>query len=156
MNPDAIRRLLATNRTLGGLDPDYLQTLAVHARVVEVGGQESIFRQFTPADHFYVVLQGAVSVEIPAIYGGPLSMQEVKAGDVLGWSWLVPPYQWHFDARALGPTKLLEIDGRLVRDLCEKDARLGFELLKRFCALMLDRLQSSRSRMLDVIGPEIQ
>lgn len=103
-----------------------------------------MFRYGTSAQQFYMVQDGKVSVEIPAVEGAPLPIQKVGKGDVLGWSWLVPPYQWRFDARALEPSRIVVIDGERVRFHCEEDPKLGFELMKRFASLMAERLICAR------------
>jgi hypothetical protein len=74
------------------------------------------------------------------------------AGELVGWSWLFPPYRWHFDARATELTRTIAFDGACLRDKCEQDHDLGYELMRRFASLMLDRLQATRLQLLDVYG----
>ena len=76
----------------------------------------------------------------------------VEEGDVLGWSWLIPPYHWHFDARAIDLTRAIALDGKCLRTKCEEDHNLGYELLKRFSHIIEQRLQATRIRLLDVYG----
>ncbi len=82
----------------------------------------------------------------------PLVLQTVGAGDILGWSWLIPPYHWMFDAVALEPTRTIALDGRCLRGKCEADRVLGYELLKRFAHIMEQRLQATRLQLLDLYG----
>jgi CRP-like cAMP-binding protein len=96
------------------------------------------------ADKFYVLREGKVGVEIPAISGEPLRIQTVGNGGLLGWSWLIPPYRWLFDARALVASDIIVMDGARLRDECEKDNVLGYQLMKRFAVLMAERLNASR------------
>ena len=72
--------------------------------------------------------------------------------DVLGWSWLIPPYRWRFDARAIDLTRAIALDGKCLRGKCDQDPRLGYELLKRVAAIMAERLHATRLQMLDVYG----
>jgi hypothetical protein len=76
----------------------------------------------------------------------------LEAGEVLGWSWLFAPYHWHFDARAVGVVRATAFDGACLRGKCDDDPRLGYELMRRFAAVMIDRLQWTRLQLLDVYG----
>jgi CRP/FNR family transcriptional regulator, cyclic AMP receptor protein len=78
-----------------------------------------------------------------------VTIETVEAGDVVGWSWLFPPYRWHFDARALSTVRATVFDGACLRDKCRADPELGFELMSRFAQVMLERLQWTRLRLLD-------
>jgi CRP/FNR family transcriptional regulator, cyclic AMP receptor protein len=73
---------------------------------------------------------------------------------VLGWSWLFPPYRWHFDASASAETSAVVLDGACLRGKCEDDASLGYRLMKRFAQLIQQRLQETRLQLLDVYGGE--
>jgi hypothetical protein len=84
--------------------------------------------------------------------GDPIIIQTVDGGDVLGWSWLVPPYRWYFDARALDLVRALSFDAHCIRDKCEKDYHLGYELTRRFAELAGQRLQVTLMQLLDVYG----
>ena len=83
---------------------------------------------------------------------GITTLQTVGEGDALGWSWLVPPYQWRFGARTLQPTRALAFDGKCLRAKCEEDHDLGYELLKRFLHVVTERLESTRLQLLDLYG----
>jgi CRP-like cAMP-binding protein len=81
-----------------------------------------------------------------------VTIQTVGPGELLGWSWLMPPYRWHFDARALEQTRALSFDGTCIRNKCETDHRLGYELMKRLAYVFTQRLEASRLQLLDVYG----
>ena len=83
---------------------------------------------------------------------GPAVVQTVGEGDILGWSWLTFPYRWHFDARALRPTRALSFDGKCLREKCEEDHDLGYEILKRFANVVTERLEATRLQLLDIYG----
>lgn len=102
------------------------------------------------ADHFYVLREGKVSVQLHTIDRGAVTLQTMGPGDVIGWSWLFPPYQWSFDITAIQQTRVIEFDGRCVRGKCEEDHDLGYRLMKSFSQLMVQRLEATRMQVLDV------
>ena len=75
-----------------------------------------------------------------------------EAGEILGWSWLVPPYRWHFDARAVELTRAIALDGKCLREKCEEDHDLGYEVMRRFVVIIAQRLEETRLQLLDVYG----
>jgi hypothetical protein len=92
----------------------------------------------------------ALEIHVPA--RGSVTIETLHDGDLLGWSWLFPPYRWSFDAKALGETSLISFDGACLRGKCESDPVLGYELMKRISQVIIDRLQATRMRLLDVYG----
>lgn len=128
---------------------DYLSMLAKHASTESLSEEEVLFVHGKAANHFYLVDSGSVMLEVPAIEGPSLKLQEISEGGVLGWSWLIPPYQWHFRARATSKTELIVFDGKALRKHCDDDPAFGYELLKRFSALMSERLSFARAKMMD-------
>ena len=137
---------------LAGLGAEELALLAGCARNVHFGAGDELFREGEPADTFYVVRQGSVSLEIHAAARGGMAIETIDAGEVIGWSWLFPPYRWHFDARALTSVRATAFDGECLRGKCEADSALGYELMKRFAQVLIQRLQWTRLRLLDVYG----
>lgn len=135
-----------------GLGDDDLRLIAGCGGNVHFAGGERLFRQGDPADTFYVLRQGAVALEIYVPARGPLTIETIEAGDVVGWSWLFAPYRWNFDARAVVPVRATAFDGACLRGKCDADPRLGYELMSRFAQVMIGRLQSTRLRLLDVYG----
>lgn len=123
----------------------HVAQIASYARVVELSAGQRVFEHSTRADEFYIVQKGRVTVEIPAIAGEPLVIQTLSDGSLLGWSWMIPPYQWSFDARAAVASTVVAVDGEKLRAACEADARLGYELTKRFAILMAERLNAART-----------
>jgi CRP-like cAMP-binding protein len=135
-----------------GLEDDELQLIAGCARNVHFDAGQYLFREGDPADFFYVVRHGAVSVELFVPTRGAVTIETIDPGEVLGWSWLFAPYRWHFDARAAAPVRAIAFDGACLRGKCDDDKELGYELMKRFGQVMVDRLQHARVRLLDVYG----
>jgi CRP/FNR family cyclic AMP-dependent transcriptional regulator len=107
-----------------------------------------IFREGEIANRFYLIECGKVVLESSTL-GEAVAIDEIGDGDLLGWSWLFPPYAWHFTARALEPTTAIFFYGTVLRDYCEKDHSLGFELFKRMSVVMLRRLQAARQKLLN-------
>jgi hypothetical protein len=103
----SIRAYLAQHPFFKGLSAEYLDVLTSHATELQVAPQQRVFKQDTDADKFYIVRQGKVGLEIPAISGEPLRVQTVGDSQLLGWSWLIPPFRWLFDARAIVPSTLI-------------------------------------------------
>ena len=113
---------------------------------------ELILREGDPADRFYLLQKGRVALESHQTESGITRIQTIGPGEVLGWSWLFPPYLWHFDARALESTEAIFFYARPLRDECESDHELGYELTKRMAAIMLKRLQAARRRLVETIA----
>lgn len=135
-----------------GLEERYIQLIAGCAKNVRFEEGVIIFRESDPADQFYFVREGLVAVELLVPQRGFTTLQTVGEGDILGWSWLMPPYRWRFGARALQPTRALAFDGKCLRSKCEEDHDLGYELLKRFTHVVTERLEATRLQLLDLYG----
>jgi CRP/FNR family transcriptional regulator, cyclic AMP receptor protein len=144
--------VLAEVPFLAGLGAEQLELLAGCARNVHFDDGELLFREGDQADTFYVVRQGSVSLEIHAPARGGMAIETIEAGEVIGWSWLFPPYRWHFDARALSAVRATAFDGECLRGKSEADPALGYDLMKRFAQVLIERLQWTRLRLLDVYG----
>ena len=111
---------------------------------------ELLFNEGDPANRFYLIHGGKVSLESWVKDRGLVSVQEVGPGEVLGWSWLFPPYYWHFAARALEPVEALFFYATPLREECEADHDLGYELLKRMSEVIINRLQATRRQLLEL------
>ena len=118
-------------------------------RNVRIG--ELLFRQGEPADRFYLVRSGRVAVELYAPGRDPIVVEHVYDGDVVGWSWLVPPFRWSFDARAVEPSSLIEIDAAALRERFSTDPILGYEVIRRFTPVIARRLSSARERLVECV-----
>ena len=147
---ETLEPLLASHPFLKDLDQKYIQLVVGCASNVRFEAEQYIFRENEEADQFYIIRQGKVALEIYTPDRGPIIIETLEDGDVLGWSWLIPPYQWRFDARALELTRAIALDGKCLRTKCENDHDLGYELLKRFSSIVDQRLESTRFRLLDL------
>jgi CRP/FNR family cyclic AMP-dependent transcriptional regulator len=148
----SLEPLLRDHPYFAGLEPQYLALLVGCARNVRFGAGEYLFEEGQPADRFYILRSGHVALEIDAPGRGPIIVQTVGAGDVLGFSWLFEPHRWSFDARAVEATRAIALDGVCLRTKSEADHGLGYELMKRFARVVVQRLQATRLQLLDVYG----
>lgn len=135
-----------------GLRPDMLDLVAGCGSNVQFEQGALIFREGQQADAFYLLRHGSVAIEAYAPNRGPLVIETLEAGEVLGWSWLFAPHRWHFDAHALTAVRATAFDGACLRGKCDADPQLGYELVSRFAATLIERLQWTRLRLLDVYG----
>lgn len=148
----ALSELLAEAPALRALAPDHREMLAGCARNATFAPGEHVMREGDPADAFYVIRKGAVALETAVPGRGAVVLQTLHDGDLLGWSWLVPPYRTAFDARSRGTTQAIALDGACLRGRCEADPGLGYDLLKLLSTVFVERLQDTRLRLLDLYG----
>jgi CRP/FNR family transcriptional regulator, cyclic AMP receptor protein len=147
-----VEQLVEEAPALRSLAPDHRQTLVGCARNCTFEPGERILREGDPADAFYVIREGAVAIETEVPGRGAVVMQTLHDGELLGWSWLVPPYRTAFDARSVGTTHALALDGACLRGKCESDPALGYDLMKLISTVFVERLQDTRLRLLDMYG----
>jgi len=150
--PQSLERVLVEHPLLKGCQPKYIQLLVGCASNVCFKAGETILRQGEEANLLYLIRQGKVALEIPDSGRGAIIVQTLGEGDVLGWSWAITPYRWHFDARAVEVTRAIALDGKCLRDKCEVDHDLGYEVMRRVTHVMEHRLQATRLQLLDVYG----
>jgi CRP/FNR family transcriptional regulator, cyclic AMP receptor protein len=143
-----IEAAIRTHPFLEGLSPYHYRMLSDCAMEARFAAGELIFREGDPANQFYLIRTGAVALESYTRDRGAICLQTIEAGDVLGWSWMFPPYLWHFDARALEPTLVVLLEGTPLRAQCESDHDLGYKLMKRLAQVMMNRLQATRWQLL--------
>lgn len=147
-----IAELLEDSPFFAGLDTEALSVFAGCAQTARFETGQLLFRAGQSADTFYVVRHGLVSIEMHAPAKGAVTLATLDDGDVVGWSWLVPPYTWMFDARASAPTSAVSFDGACLRAKCDADPALGYALLQRVSHVMYERLQATRVQLLDLYG----
>lgn len=135
-----------------GLDQATLALLAGCAQNVRFAAGQMAFRAGEPADTFYVIRRGRLALELHSPDRGALTIETLDEGDVVGWSWLIPPNVWVFDGRAVLPTAAIALDGACLRVKCAEDPALAYQLLQRVAHVMYERLQAARIRLLDLYG----
>ena len=153
MNKQSIEDYLSSHAFFSGLDENFMQFASNSATELQLKKGDILFRQGEPADKFFLLRRGQVSVQVPALVGPALEIQHLGEDQILGWSWLMPPFRWHFLARAVEDTDLIEFDGSAILAHCEEDPKFGYELFKRFAALMSERLEVARQKMIDQWDP---
>jgi CRP/FNR family cyclic AMP-dependent transcriptional regulator len=147
---ETLERILVEHPFFRELDPKHLQLLVGCASNVRFSAGERLVREGGEANEFYLIRQGKVAVEVVSPGRGQIRIQTLDEGEVLGWSWLIPPYRWRFDARALSAVRAFALDGRCLRMKCEEDHDLGYELLKRFSHILSRRLEATRIQLLEM------
>ncbi len=143
---------LAEHPFLSGFASAYLDMLAVHARVVQFAPSDYLLRERHEATEFYLIEQGRVALEIDGAARGRIVIETIEAGECLGWSWLFPPYKWHFSGRAIDAVQAIVLDGTKIREQCESDHSFGYEIMKRISSVVVQRLQATRLGLLDIYG----
>jgi len=146
-----IDELIVESPTFTGMSSEQLKLIAGCAVNEHYGAGQLLLREGEPAERFYLIRHGLVVLEMNAP-GRALKIQTLTDGEVLGWSWLFAPYRWAMDGRTLEESSVVAFDGTCLRNKCEEDHELGYELMQRFAANLIDRLQATRLQLIDVYG----
>jgi CRP/FNR family transcriptional regulator, cyclic AMP receptor protein len=144
--------LLAGVGMFDAMPPDRLDAIAECARDQSFAAGAYLLREGDPANSFFVIRRGDVAIETYVPQRGALTLETLHDGEVLGWSWLFPPYRLVFDARATAPVETVAFDARCLRGKFEQDSELGYDVMKRFSEVMVERLQATRMQLMDVYG----
>lgn len=142
--------LLKKHPFFSGIDEDAIHLITGCAKNVRYSAGETIARQGEPADLFFLIREGRIALEMPAPHGGAIRLQTADEGEVVGFSWLVPPYKWHHDLRAVTDLRAFSIDGHCLRKKCEEDTGFGYQMMKGFSVQMADRLEATRLQLLNL------
>jgi len=149
---DEVRDLLATHCFTRDMPDEYVERVVAHAELVGVPAGTTLFREGQPAQQLYLLVEGRVSIEMHVPGRGEQVVDTVEPCETVGWSWLVPPYRWFFDARATTDVRTVQVDAAALRALAEDDPGFGYALMRRVAAVMLERMQAARLRLADVYG----
>jgi CRP-like cAMP-binding protein len=150
---ETLERAFAQHPFLVGLDLRYLRQLGGLASHKSFDAHQMIFYEGQAANEFYLICKGKVAIETAVLGCESIVIQSLGPGEVLGWSWLLPPYEWHYSARAAEPTEVIALDGKSLRGRCEEDHDLGYEIMKRFALVIMQRLAATRARLLHYPDP---
>jgi CRP-like cAMP-binding protein len=150
--PRAPKNRLAELPFFQGFDRAFLDAISENAVERNYDTGKEIVREGDPAHEFFVLLQGKVGLEIEQSDRPRRTIRTLGAGEVLGWSWLVPPYRYHFDARALKPTRVIALDARVIREVLQARPQDGFQFLTRLLPVIASRLESTQLQLLDLYG----
>ncbi|MCX5783933.1 MAG: cyclic nucleotide-binding domain-containing protein [Elusimicrobia bacterium] len=135
-----------------GLDQKYIELIAGCGFNAKYEAGDVICQEGEQARHFYMIRQGMVSIEIIGPGGKTMVVRSLEPGNIVGYSWLIPPYKYKFVNRVMEPSTLTVFDGNVIRSMCEKDPKMGYELLKRVTQVVVERLNNSRSQFFDLYG----
>lgn len=149
---DDVETLLSEHPFFQGLTPDRISALASISETESFSAGKYIFREGDESSAFYLIRNGKVAVEVFAAQRGALTIQTVDAGDVLGWSWLVPPHRWRFSARAVDLVRTIRLEGNALLSLCKNDHELGYQVLNRLFQVVAQRLEATRLQLMDIYG----
>src|SRR6516162_665491 len=139
---------LSAHPFLHGMSPDQLGMLAGAARDVSFPARHRLFEDGGNATRFWLIQSGHVSLDLHVPGEGPVVIETIGMGELLGWSWLFPPFKWAFGAVAATPVEAFEFDAPAVREACAADPGLGYELNQRITLVMAKRLQATRIRLI--------
>lgn len=137
-----------------GLKPEHIRLLADCAMATHFERDQLIFSAGEIANRFYLIEQGRVILQAGDGRNRPVVIDTISDGDLLGWSWIFPPYKWHFAACAAEPTRAIFFYGTILREYCERDPALGYELFKRMSEVMMKRLQRARAQLITALAPK--
>jgi signal-transduction protein with cAMP-binding, CBS, and nucleotidyltransferase domain len=152
MKVEAVAGLLRTAPLFADLDDALLTAVARYGDEARFAAGTVMAREDTFADRFFVVLSGEVALAEHDGEHGPIYVESLGPGDVVGWSWLIPPYRWHFDVRAVQPVHAIAIEAEALR-VAMSDEHLGYALMRRFSRVLLERLQATRRRLIEAHEP---
>jgi len=145
-----IDQILKEHPFFADLKEEYLELVTGCAKNVVFKTDEIILKEAAPADHFYLIRGGLVAIEIPISSDKQITIQTLGEGNILGWSWLIPPHQNRFNCRAIEPTRAIALDGKCLRGKCEENHDLGYDLLKRITRVTTQRLEATRLQLLNL------
>lgn len=152
MEKENLTEILRQHPFLHGLSEEHMQTLIGCASTVRFPEGSQLIREGEIANKFFLIRTGRIALEMDVSGKGGLRIQTTGPGEVLGWSWLISPYRWHFSGTAVMDTRAIALDAECLRTKCETDSKFGYEMLKRLALVMEKRLEATRLQLLDVFS----
>jgi CRP-like cAMP-binding protein len=149
---EGLERIIKEHPFFAGMQDAFLELVCGCAKNARFAAGQYLFHEGEPADWFYLIRQGRVALQLTAPGRGAVTFQTVEEGELAGVSWLIPPYRWTYDVRAVEDTRAIAINALCLRQKCEADHDLGYEMRKRFMPILIQRLQATRLQILDVYG----
>lgn len=144
---DPLTKLLAAHPFFSGIDAQHFETVLKLSTLADFEKGDFLCRECEEAKHFYLLCSGHIAIQAPSETKQAVNIQLLGPGEVVGWSWLVPPHHWRFDARATTAIEAIEIDGEGMRSACERDPRFGSEVLRRCAHILALRLEMMRIQL---------
>jgi CRP-like cAMP-binding protein len=152
MEIEGLERIVREHPFFAGLEEGFGKLVCGCAKNVRFETGQYLFHEGGPADQFYLLRHGRVALQTTSPGRGAITFQTLREGEIVGVSWLIPPYRWTYDAKALELTRAIAMDATCLRQKCEADHNLGYDMMKRFMPVLIQRLQATRMQMLDVYG----
>ncbi|OGR60317.1 MAG: hypothetical protein A2X36_07975 [Elusimicrobia bacterium GWA2_69_24] len=152
MNKKDLSSILAAHRFLKDMPKAHLDLLTGCAANIRVEPEDYLFKAGQGADRFYLIRQGRVRIELPSGGKRAVVIQTVSEGELLGWSWLIPPYEWHLSAKAEDAVLAIAFDGNCLRNKMQTDHDLGYEVYRRFSEIMSERLEQAFLQIVGISG----
>lgn len=149
---EGLERFVREHPFFAGFDEAFCTLVTRCAKNVRFEPGQYLFHEGEPADQFYLLRHGRVALEVKAPGREAVTFQTVNEGEIVGVSWIIPPYRWTYDARALDLVRAISMDATCLRDKCEADPALGYDVMKRFLPIIVERLHATRLQILDVYG----
>jgi CRP-like cAMP-binding protein len=149
---EGLDRVLEEHPFFKDMERGVRETIAGCAANERFKAGEYVFREGGTADRFYLIRHGSVALEVHVPGRDPVVVETLQAGDILGWSWLVPPHRWIMDARAAQLVRAVSLDAKCLRGKLDDDHALAYEMFKRFVPVMAQRLEAGRLQMVDMYG----
>lgn len=149
---EGLERIVREHRFFTDIEPAFCSLVCGCAKNVRFEAGQYLFHEGEAAEQFYLIRSGRVALEIAAPGRGAITFQTLGEGEIVGVSWLIPPYRWLFSAKALDRVRAISMDAKCLRQKCEDDHDLGYEMMKRFMPILLERLHATRIQILDVYG----
>jgi CRP/FNR family transcriptional regulator, cyclic AMP receptor protein len=152
MQKEDLTEILRQHPFLMNLSDEHMKTLIGCASNSHFVEGEYLIREGELANKFFLIRTGRVALEVAVSGKGSLRIQTTGPGEILGWSWLIYPFRWHFSGVAVADTRAVSLDGECLRKKCESDPAFGYDMLKRLAAVMENRLEATRLQLLDIYG----
>jgi CRP-like cAMP-binding protein len=149
-----LKPILEAHPFFHGLKEEYLDFITGCASNVRFKEGDILLKEGDDSDHFFLVREGKVAVEIGIPQHDSITIQTIQDGEIVGWSWLVPPHKNRFSCRAITEARVISLDGKCLRNKCENNHDLGYELLKRLAIIFTERLEVTRKQLIDIYSVE--
>jgi CRP-like cAMP-binding protein len=141
---------LKNHQFLQGLTDAQLATISELTAPVSVPAGQFLGREHEPARFGFLIQSGRVAIDVHTPHRGEVRIETIGPGEIVGWSWMIPPHSWRFNAKVVEPVTALRFDGEKLRKLCQTDHELGNQLLQRLVMVVASRLAATRVRLLDI------
>lgn len=149
---EGLERIVSEHRFFAGLDQEFIDLVTGCCKNVRFEAGQFLLHEGEAANQIYLIRHGRVALQISDPARGEIVFQTLGEGEVVGVSWLIPPYRWSHEAKALELVRAISIDAQCLRNKSEADNRFGYEMMKRFVPVLVERLHTTRMQILDVYG----